>query len=56
MQIDKTDITSSQILFGLTIVVFVTLVVVEKLNPYRHFTDNIDKALSPTQQHFCLTT
>jgi sterol desaturase/sphingolipid hydroxylase (fatty acid hydroxylase superfamily) len=44
MQNDTSDMLPSQLLFGLAILAFIALVVMEKLKPYRHFTDNIDKA------------
>lgn len=43
MQNDTTNMLPSQILFGLAILAFIALVVVEKLKPYRRFTDKIDK-------------
>jgi sterol desaturase/sphingolipid hydroxylase (fatty acid hydroxylase superfamily) len=44
MQTDKTGITASQVLFGVAILAFIALVVMEKLKPYRRFTDDIHKA------------
>jgi sterol desaturase/sphingolipid hydroxylase (fatty acid hydroxylase superfamily) len=43
MQNESPDMFSSQILFGLAILAFVALVVIEKLKPYRRFTDKVDK-------------
>lgn len=43
MQNDTANMLPSQILFGLAILAFIALVVVEKLKPYRRFTDKIDK-------------
>jgi sterol desaturase/sphingolipid hydroxylase (fatty acid hydroxylase superfamily) len=43
MQNDTVNMLPSQILFGLAILAFIALVVVEKLKPYRRFTDKIDK-------------
>lgn len=44
MQNDTINMLPIQVLFGLSILAFISLVVMEKLKPYRHFTDNIDKA------------
>jgi sterol desaturase/sphingolipid hydroxylase (fatty acid hydroxylase superfamily) len=44
MQNDTVNMLPIQVLFGLSILAFIALVVVEKLKPYRHFTDKIDKA------------
>jgi sterol desaturase/sphingolipid hydroxylase (fatty acid hydroxylase superfamily) len=44
MQTDTTGITASQVLFGVAILAFIALVVMEKLKPYRRFTDDIHKA------------
>lgn len=44
MQTDTTGITASQVLFGVAILAFMALVVMEKLKPYRRFTDDIHKA------------
>lgn len=43
MQNGTTNMLPSQILFGLAILAFMALVVIEKLKPYRRFTDKIDK-------------
>ncbi|MEQ1559456.1 MAG: sterol desaturase family protein [Methyloglobulus sp.] len=43
MQNETTNMLPSQILFGLAILAFIALVVVEKLKPYRRFTDKIDR-------------
>jgi sterol desaturase/sphingolipid hydroxylase (fatty acid hydroxylase superfamily) len=43
MQNDTVNMPPSQILFGLAILAFIALVVVEKLKPYRRFTDKINK-------------
>ena len=43
MQNDTVNMLPSQILFGMAIIAFIALVVVEKLKPYRRFTDKIDK-------------
>ncbi len=43
MQNDTVNMLPSQILFGLSILAFIALVTVEKLKPYRRFTDKIDK-------------
>ena len=43
MQNDSADMFPSQILFGLAILAFIALVVIEKLKPYRRFTNKIDK-------------
>ena len=44
MQNDPIYMLPSQILFGLALLTFIALVVMEKLKPYRRFTDKIDKA------------
>lgn len=44
MQTGVNNLQLSQILFGVAIVVFIALVVIEKLKPYRRSTDKIDKA------------
>jgi sterol desaturase/sphingolipid hydroxylase (fatty acid hydroxylase superfamily) len=44
MQNDPASMLPSQILFGVAILGFVALVVMEKLKPYRRFTNKIDKA------------
>jgi sterol desaturase/sphingolipid hydroxylase (fatty acid hydroxylase superfamily) len=43
MQTDVHNLQLSQILFGVAIFVFIALVVIEKVNPYRRFTDKINK-------------
>jgi sterol desaturase/sphingolipid hydroxylase (fatty acid hydroxylase superfamily) len=43
MQNDMNSLFPSQILFGLAILAFIALVAIEKIKPYRRFTDNIDK-------------
>jgi sterol desaturase/sphingolipid hydroxylase (fatty acid hydroxylase superfamily) len=43
MENDVTNMLPSQILFGLAILAFIALVVMEKLKPYSRFTDKIDK-------------
>ncbi|MEQ1546607.1 sterol desaturase family protein [Methyloglobulus sp.] len=44
MQNDPASMLPSQILFGIAILGFIALVVMEKLKPYRRFTNKIDKA------------
>jgi sterol desaturase/sphingolipid hydroxylase (fatty acid hydroxylase superfamily) len=44
MQNDAANMLPSQILFGIAILGFIALVVMEKLKPYRRFTNKIDKA------------
>ncbi|MEQ1559401.1 MAG: sterol desaturase family protein [Methyloglobulus sp.] len=44
MQNDPANMLPSQIFFGIAILAFIALVVMEKLKPYRRFTNNIDKA------------
>jgi sterol desaturase/sphingolipid hydroxylase (fatty acid hydroxylase superfamily) len=44
MQNDPASMLPSQILFGVAILGFIALVVMEKLKPYRRFTNKIDKA------------
>lgn len=43
MQNESPEMFPSQVLFGLAILAFIALVVIEKLKPYRRFTDKIDK-------------
>ncbi len=43
MPTDATAMLPSQIFFGVAIVAFIALVVMEKLKPYRRFTNKIDK-------------
>jgi len=43
MQNDPANMLPSQILFGVAILGFIALVVMEKLKPYRHFTNKIGK-------------
>jgi sterol desaturase/sphingolipid hydroxylase (fatty acid hydroxylase superfamily) len=43
MQNDAINMLPSQILFGLAILAFIALVVMENLKPYRRFTEKIDK-------------
>jgi sterol desaturase/sphingolipid hydroxylase (fatty acid hydroxylase superfamily) len=44
METDTSAMLPSQIFFGLAILAFIALVVMEKLKPYRRFTNSIDKA------------
>jgi hypothetical protein len=43
MQNDAANMLPSQIFFGLAILAFMALLVIEKLKPYRRFTNKIDK-------------
>lgn len=43
MQTDTTNMLVSQIIFGLAILAFIALVILEKLKPYRRFTNKIVK-------------
>jgi hypothetical protein len=55
MQNETANMLPSQLFFGLAILAFMALLVMEKLKPYRRFANNIHKdlLLLPTPQHFC---
>ncbi len=44
MQTDSVNLLPSQILFGMAVLGFFALIIMEKLKPYRHFSNEIDKA------------